>query len=137
MSIVLSERAPTRGVVRALVLDSPLLDWPATLAYASGRHRTPTGITTLVTQSVLTARFNVNLDRYNSRQLASALSTPTLLVQGAADTVVPPTIADQFAESRPDLVTYLRVPGADHVSAIDAEPAAYTIALRHLLAPLP
>jgi hypothetical protein len=34
-------------------------------------------------------------------------------------------------------VTYLRVPLADHVSAIDVDPAGYTSALRKYLGALP
>jgi pimeloyl-ACP methyl ester carboxylesterase len=135
LAIVLSEQSPVRDKVRALVLDSPLLDWPATLAYAAQRRELPRVILR-ATQTMLDTRWSVRLDRYDTARLSGALTTPTLVVQGTADTIVPPATTDVFARSRPDLITYLRVPGANHISAVDTDPATYADVLCHMLASL-
>ncbi|MGI8777482.1 MAG: hypothetical protein ACR2LJ_08875 [Acidimicrobiales bacterium] len=46
--------------------------------------------TSRVTRTMLAVATGVSLRRYSERLLAAALSTPTLLVQGGDDTVVPP-----------------------------------------------
>ncbi len=135
MAVVASEESPERDVVRALVLDSPLLDWAATLDASFRRHDVPS-VVARATRTMLTG-LGVHLDRYDEPRLAAALSTPTLVVQGGADVVVPPAIADAFARARPDLVHYLRVAGADHVSAAGTDPDGYATALGRLLGSLP
>lgn len=132
MAVVTSEQSLERHQVRALVLDSPLLDWPATMNAATGQHGIPT-VGAWATRAMLAVALGVHLNRYREPALAAALTTPTLLIQGSADRVVPPTTAAAFARARPDLITYLRVSGADHVSAIDTDPGEYTRALASFL----
>ncbi len=136
MAVVTSEQSSQRSRVRALILDSPLLDWPATLARSSSLRNTPAPVR-WTTEAMLRLGLGVDLSRYRRARLAAALGTPTLLVQGSADRVVPPDQAAAFARARPDLVAYLPVAGADHVSAIDVDPAGYTAAVVRLLSPLP
>jgi pimeloyl-ACP methyl ester carboxylesterase len=136
MATVLSERSPLRGSVRALVLDSPLLDWRATIDAQSRRHGVPAAVR-WAAEAILEHRFGVRLDLFEAGRLAAGLSTPTLLIQGTADVTVPPGVADALARSRSDLVTYLRVPGADHVSAIGTAHRAYVSALWAHLHALP
>ncbi len=92
---------------------------------------------TQATIAMLALREGVHLARYDEPHLAEYLSTPTLLVQGSADSIVPPAVAGDLARARPDLVTYLSVPGAEHVSEVDTDPARYTMALRQFLQPFP
>lgn len=136
MAIVTSEHAPPRTEVRALVLDSPVLDWRATLDANSARHRIP-AVITWSAKTILASALGVNIDRYREHRLAAALTTPALVIEGSADSVTPPAVSDAFARARPDLVTYLRVAGADHVSGADTDPEGYAAAVRHLLGPLP
>jgi pimeloyl-ACP methyl ester carboxylesterase len=136
MATVLSEQSPLRGSVRALVLDSPLLDWRATIEAQTRRHGIPT-VVRWAAEKILEDRFGVRLDLFAAGGLAAGLSTPTLLIQGGADAVVPAGVAAAFARSRPDVVAYLPVPGADHVSAIGAAPREYASALQAQLHELP
>lgn len=119
--------------VRAVVLDSPVLDWPPTIAYDAGRRGIPSPLARLIATLVA---WRAGLDYQQTNQFAHSwqLHVPVLLVQGGADTVVPPSLADRFAHARPDLVDYIRVPGADHVSSIDTDPTRYRQALRRFLA---
>jgi pimeloyl-ACP methyl ester carboxylesterase len=136
MAVVTSEQAPRRDAIRALVLDSPLLDWRATLSFHASRHGLPAPFT-WASETMLDVGLGVHLDRYSAHRLAAALTVPVLVVQGTADAVVPLATADAFARARPDLVSYLRVVGADHVSGTDSDPDRYATALERLLGPLP
>lgn len=61
------------------------------------------------------------------------LTAPVLLIHGDADPVVPVELSDTYAAAEPELVTYLRVQGAGHVSAWNTDTAAYEEALANFL----
>jgi pimeloyl-ACP methyl ester carboxylesterase len=136
MAAVVAEDSPLRDHVRGLVLDSPILDWQATLAEHGGSLGLPQPLIALA-EALLSSRTGLNYAQFDQLQREKSLHVPVLLIQGSDDTIVPPAEADAFAHARPDLVTYLRVPHADHVSAIDVDPAGYTSALRKYLGALP
>jgi pimeloyl-ACP methyl ester carboxylesterase len=125
-----------RGQVRALILDSPILDWQATLTYQGDRHDIPGPLISL-TETLLAWRSGLNYAQFSLLQREASLRVPVLLIQGTADTIVPPALAGTFARTRPNLITYLRVVGADHVSAIDTDPSGYRQALTRFLARYP
>jgi pimeloyl-ACP methyl ester carboxylesterase len=132
MAMVTAEDSPVRGRVRGLILDSPILDWQATLTYQGRRHGLPTSLIRLA-EKLLAWRTGLNFAQFNQLQHETSLHVPVLLIQGTADTIVPVSLADAFARGRPGLVTYLRVAGADHVSAMDTDPSAYRAALTRFL----
>jgi pimeloyl-ACP methyl ester carboxylesterase len=136
MALILARDPDIRPYIRAVVLDSPLLGWPATLDYAARRKGVPSAFTAL-TETLLAWRVPINYAQFNQLEQERQLQAPVLLFQGSGDTVVPPNLARQFAHNRPGLVTYVPVAGADHVSAIDTDPSAYKSALRRFLAPWP
>jgi uncharacterized protein len=136
MAMVTAEDSLVRSQVRALVLDSPILDWQATLTYEARRHGLPAPLISLA-ETLLAWRTGLNFAQFNQLERETSLNVPVLLIQGTADTIVPPDLADAFARARPRLVTYLRVAGADHVSAIDTDPGAYRAALKRLLTRYP
>jgi pimeloyl-ACP methyl ester carboxylesterase len=133
MAMVTAEDPPTRRWVRALILDSPIPDWRATLNYQGRLHGIPQPLTSL-TEILLARRTGLNYTMFDQLRHETTLRVPVLLIQGTADTIVPVAVADTFARARPGLVTYLRVPGADHVSAIDSDPWGYHAALDRFLA---
>jgi uncharacterized protein len=132
MAAVTAEDSPLRGQVRGLVLDSPILDWRATLEYQARRYGLPQPLISL-TESLLSWRSGLSYAQFDQLQHEASLGVPVLLIQGSADTIVPPALAGVFARGRPGLVTYLRVTGADHVSAIDTDPSGYRAALTRFL----
>jgi pimeloyl-ACP methyl ester carboxylesterase len=136
MAAVVAEDSPLRDQVRGLVLDSPVLDWQATLAHLGRSLGLPQPLIAL-TETLLPLRNGLNYAQFDQLQREESLRAPVLLIQGGADTIVPPVVADAFAHARPDLVTYLRVPLADHVSAIDVDPAGYANALEKFSRALP
>jgi alpha-beta hydrolase superfamily lysophospholipase len=136
MALTVARDPHIRPTIRAVVLDSPLLDWPATLDYAAQRDGIPEPFAAL-TEAVLAYRAHIDYAQFDQLEHEQQLQTPILLFQGTDDTVLPPELAAEFARKRPDLVTYLPVVGADHVSAIDTAPSIYKAALERFLAALP
>ena len=132
MAAVTAEESPARGLVRALILDSPVLDWRATLDFQGHRHGIPQPFVSL-TEVLLSWRTGLSYAQFDQLRRESSLHIPVLLIQGTADAIVPPALAGEFARARPGLVTYLSVAGADHVSAIDTDPSAYHAALARFL----
>ncbi len=136
MALTVARDPNYRSHIRAVVLDSPLLDWPATLDYAAGRNGIPQPLAA-ITETLLSWRAGIDYAQFDQLDHEQQLRAPVLLFQGSDDTVVPPQLAVEFARKRPDLVTYVAVPGADHVSAIDTDPRLYKAALVRFLAALP
>jgi pimeloyl-ACP methyl ester carboxylesterase len=136
MALILARDPMFRDHIRAVVLDSPLLDWPATMDYAAQREGIPRPLAEL-TETVLSWRGGIDYAQFDQLAHERALSAPVLLLQGTSDTVVPPQLAARFARERPNIVTYVPIAGADHVSGIDTSPRTYEAALRRLLAKLP
>ena len=136
MALIVARDPQIRPHVRAVVLDSPLLDWPATIDYAARRRGIPQVFAAL-TETVLAWRAHIDYAQFDQLEHESQLRAPVLMFQGTSDTVVPPHLASQFAHNRPGLVTYVPVAGADHASAIDTDPSMYKAALARFLAVLP
>ena len=108
-------RSSLAGLARGLILDSPVLDWHATLALAAAQRHLPPALTVAAKRL---ARLRVGLDWASFDQLrrADQLRVPTLLFHGDADATVPIGTSDAFAAARPDLVTYVRTSG-DHLES--------------------
>jgi uncharacterized protein len=110
-------------MVQALILDAPILDWPATLAYQAQKMSVP-GFLVNTAELVTSIRSGINfadLDQSNQAQP----NVPILLFHGVDDTSTPVTVSDAFAKAHPDLVTYVRVPGVEHTEAWNANPHVY------------
>lgn len=118
--------------VRAVVLDAPVLDWGVVLRAAADDRGVPRWLTP-VTRRIITLRTGIRGGRQDQGALAEELAVPVLLYHGTADTTVPVASSDAFAAARPDLVTYVRVEGAGHVHAWNADPDAYDAHLRDFL----
>jgi pimeloyl-ACP methyl ester carboxylesterase len=131
LALVTAHRAPAG--VRALVLDSPVLDWRRTLAFQAARRHLPAAFTDLV-ETFVGWRVGMNYGQFSLGRVSAQLAVPTLVYQGSADTLVPPRVAASFAAAHPDLVTLVTVPGADHVSSIDTDPVGYERALATFVA---
>lgn len=70
---------------------------------------------------------------FNYERPTGELSIPTLLFHGTADAQAPVQSSDLYAQARPDLVTYLRVEGADHTLVWNVNPQNYEDALTTFL----
>ncbi len=122
--------------VRAVVLEAPVLDWGPTIRRAAlQRGLPPAVLPMLVPTSMAVARMQAGIDWRSMRHIdePKSLKQPTLLIHGDADPLVPVELADAFAAARPDIITYLRVPGAAHVRAWNADRTAYESTLAMFL----
>ena len=126
------ERSSLAGDVSALILDSPVLDFEAVIDYAADRRDLPGPLTTLA-KRLAGLRFDVDWGDLDYLEGADALSVPVLLFHGEDDTKVPIRTSEALLRARPDLVTFVRVAGAEHVASWNADPGAYEQALASFL----
>jgi uncharacterized protein len=118
------------GRVRAVVLDSPALDWSSVLDLQAGKRHLP-GLLTELAKRVIAFRLGLNsLDSINQVKAAAGLKAPTLLFHGTSDTEVPFSSSAALARARPDIVTFVPVAGAEHTESWNLNPGAYTARLK-------
>lgn len=122
-----------------LILDAPALELGAMVdARADDTNlpllplRVPTPLTT-VAKWLASVRYDLDWDDLDYLDRAGELSVPILLFHGAMDDTVPVELSDQLAETRPDLVTYLRFDDAGHVRSWNVDPVRYEQALTDFL----
>jgi uncharacterized protein len=118
--------------VRAAILDAPVLDWGAAVDL-EGQNRGLPQILTTAAKSISGFRFGLDWDALEKLDEADRLKTPILLIHGASDDRAPVDVSGRFAAARPDLVTYRRVPEAEHVGAWNVDPGAYETLVRNFL----
>jgi hypothetical protein len=124
--------SPKVDRVRGLVLEAPVLDWGPVLRRAAEARGLPHAVLpVLLPATMAVARMHTGIDWRSMRQLDATkdLHLRTLLIHGDADELVPVALADALAAARPDLITYLRVPGAGHVRSWNLDHEAYESAL--------
>lgn len=126
------QRSPLGKRVRGVVLDAPALDWKSIFAFNSEQMGLP-GFLALPVDWAIDARIDPNWNSLNALQHADAFTLPVLLFHGIDDTVVPIDDSDQFAEELGELVTYYRVPKADHTQEWNVNPALYEQRLSRFL----
>ncbi|CAM5393683.1 alpha/beta hydrolase [Streptomyces avidinii] len=135
MALHAVERSALAERISGLVLDSPVLDWHATLrALAAARH-TPGPLLPLAVKAA-EGRAGLRADRRAPGSDPAALRIPVLIFHGPDDTLAPWEPSRRLAAARPDLVTLRTVPGAAHGAMWNADPAGYEEALRRFLTPL-
>ena len=122
-----------RRSVRAAVLDAPALDWEAVFARASKKRGVPAPVTS-VGLAVSSLRTGIRWRELTQAAHAREFHTPILIFHGEEDGTVPIAVSERFAAARPDLVTLIRVPAADHVEASNFEFENYRLVLSAWLA---
>ncbi|WP_243728600.1 alpha/beta fold hydrolase [Microbacterium sp. BK668] len=112
IALQLAADAEFRSLVDALVLDSPVIDWNATINANCARAGLPSWfgvfaqpwlrVGALARLAGLEA--SVPLDRFDWIHRADELSVPILILHGVRDSSVPFALSARLAELRPDLV---------------------------------
>ncbi|MDH6698470.1 alpha/beta hydrolase [Streptomyces griseoviridis] len=135
MALLAATHSALGSRISGLVLDSPVLDWTATLrALATARH-TPGALLPLAVRAAQ-GRTGIRGDRTAQAAEPGGLAVPTLIVHGPDDTLAPWAPSRRLAADRPDLVTLHPVPGAPHAAMWNADPDGYEEVLRRFLTPL-
>ncbi|SCG53211.1 alpha/beta hydrolase [Micromonospora humi] len=125
-------RAADVTPIRAVVLDSPMLDWRESIDGQVRRLHMP-GWFTHVLVWFVEHKARLRLDDLGRAHRAGRRTVPTLLFHGTADILVPARASDGFAAAHPDLVEYHRIDGAAHTEAWNVDPDRYTDVLRTFL----
>jgi uncharacterized protein len=126
------DRGGLRGFVRGMVLDSPVVSWRDVLMFQGGERGLPSPVTDLALR-VMQLRSGIDLDRLDWVARERELTVPMLVFASDDDTYVPDGPAKHLAADRPDLVTFVNVPGADHTRSWNVDPTAYEARLTQWL----
>lgn len=135
MALRAATHSALRDRVTGLVLDSPVLDWTATLRALAAARRTPGALLPLAVRAAQ-GRTGLRAAPVDQAAVPPELRTPTLLFHGPDDVVAPWGPSRRLAARRPDRVTLRTVPHAPHGAMWNADPKAYEEALRRFLTPL-
>jgi len=129
-AIVLStlDRMPAadRAHVKAVVLDSPVVDWTSTLTLQA-RHRSVPGPITWTAERITEHRAGLSfgdLD-FNRPAFTKALRAPMLIFVDLADSTVPPAPTLRFAAARPDLIKATTTVGGEHTGSWNVDQPRY------------
>jgi uncharacterized protein len=112
-------RSGLAAAVRAIVLDAPVRHWGPVLRAAARQRGLPPAVLPLLlppTMALAGARGRIDWRGLDHLDDPRRFRLPTLLFHGDLDPVVPVALSDAFAATRPDVVTYHRVPRAGHVA---------------------
>lgn len=112
IALQLAADAEFRGSVDALVLDSPVIDWAATINANCARAGLPAWSGVLAQPwlrigalaRLVGLEASVPLDRFDWTRRAHELSVPTLILHGVQDSSAPFAVSKRLADLRPDLV---------------------------------
>jgi uncharacterized protein len=134
------QRSKLRDEVRAVILDAPMLDFSATVDDNASREEIAPGVPlpsslTAVAKQIAAWRFDVGWDRLDYLAGgATRYDVPFLVFHGTADTTVPIATSEEFADLRPDLVTLVPCPDAEHIACWNLDPEAYASNVTSFLA---
>lgn len=125
--------SPLARHVVGVVLDAPMIDFNAVVDFGARQKGHPK-IVILAGKAVSRYRYGVDWSSLDYLKDAKKLAVPILLFHSDADETVPIESSEALARKRPDIVTYMRFPGAPHVASWNVDSEGYTKALRDFLA---
>ncbi|MBK7819813.1 MAG: alpha/beta hydrolase [Tessaracoccus sp.] len=146
IALQLANRPRHPGLITALVLESPVLDWTETIKTNCTRSGLPAAAGLLAVPwlsagrlaSIVGLREPVPVGQFDWITRAAELTTPTLILHGTRDSSAPIRLSQALRDLRPDLVT-LKTFDADHTLAWNSDPerwrSAVTAWLRGQLTP--
>ncbi len=123
-------RSANAGVIRGLILESPVVAWGPTLNYQAEMMRIPKPVSAIAAGLIgatwggpLTGQHApIALDQLDFVTRAGELTVPILLLHSADDGYVPPEASRALAAARPDLVTYDEFTVARHTKLWNYDP---------------
>jgi uncharacterized protein len=133
-------RSPLAAHVTRVVLDAPMLDLHAAVAYQADRHLRPRArrlAAPLVwgAERVAGARFGVDWPATSYLGDTTWLKVPALVTHGDDDIRVPIATSIRLAALKPSLVTFARFAGAGHLESWNTDRPRYSALLEAFLAP--
>ena len=128
--------SPLKDTVRGIILDSPMLDFSATVDHGV-RRRGPIRFLTPIGKFIAGFRFGISWRDLDYLECADQLATPVLLFHGDEDDIIPIKTSDTLSRIRPDIVKYVRGAGVIHAASWNDDPAIYEAAVRDFILVLP
>ena len=120
------DRSDLADRVRAVVLDSPLLDAEATARHGASQWVLPVpGIVTWGALRLAELRYDVDIDAVDYAEDTSWLTVPALVLHGSEDGQVPVGTTRRLAANAPELVEAHVVEGAGHMESWNHGPEQY------------
>lgn len=129
------DRSPAAELVDAVVWDSPLVDWRATLRRQARNRLLPPQLIPVAT-AVTRHRIGIDFDDFDLLRHPPARRPPMLLVHSTPDTAVPVGPSRALAAAGRDLgwpIRYVEVGGVEHTAAWNADPERYERAVTGFL----
>ncbi|MEU1788752.1 alpha/beta fold hydrolase [Streptomyces sparsogenes] len=137
MALLAAANSAVRDRVSGLVLDSPVLDWRATLRALASARRIPSALLPL---AVRAAEGRAGLPEGRLVDAVAAdldgLKVPILILHGPDDTVAPWGPSRELSARHSELVTLHQVRQAPHAAMWNADPEGYEDMLGRFLTPL-
>jgi alpha-beta hydrolase superfamily lysophospholipase len=141
-AIVLSflEHSDRADRVSAVILDSPNIDFGATVDHVAARRKIPLiGLPvppplTWVAKTIGSFRFGVDWGEIDYVDRSESLEVPILVLHGVEDPSVPIETSRELAARQPDLVTLVEFEGAKHIQSWNVDPNRYEQAVLTFLA---
>ncbi|MET4704522.1 alpha/beta fold hydrolase [Frigoribacterium sp. UYMn621] len=138
-------RSELAGVVRGIVLDSPVIDWVTALRFQGELLGLPNPIRTGVIMLLgmkgagrLTGQHvPIDLPRLDFVRRSADLHVPILLMHSDDDGFIPSTASLALAAARPDIVSYERFTVAGHTKLWNFDRARWNDAIAHWLRTAP
>ncbi|MZG03038.1 alpha/beta fold hydrolase [Streptomyces sp. SID5614] len=135
MALHAAVESPLRDRISGIVLDSPVLDWQATVRALAAARGVPAALLPLAVRAAQ-GRTGMGATPVLETSVPASLRTPTLILHGPDDTIAPWGPSRELAARRADLVSLHAVPQAPHASMWNVGPARYEETLRRFLTPL-
>jgi pimeloyl-ACP methyl ester carboxylesterase len=134
-------RSSLAGIVRGLVLDSPVVDWVTALKFQGQLLRLPvpvrSGVIALIgaewARRLTGQGAPIDLRRLDFVRRSGELDLPILLMHSDDDGFIPPTASRALAEARPDIVTFESFSGAHHTKLWNYDPPRWNAAITRWL----
>lgn len=133
ISLAFMRHSALANRIGALILDAPMIDLVPTVAHGARKNGVPVRVLPF-SNRVAARRYGFDWRDFDHFETACCLDVPVLLFHGDADQTIPVETSDAFATARPDIVRYVRIPGADHVRAWNHDPEAYRRVVEGFLA---
>lgn len=135
MALRAAAESGVRDRISGLVLDSPVLDWEATLRNLAAARHVPAPLLPLAVRAAQ-GRIGPHEDLLTLASAPDAPRIPILLFHGPDDTIAPWERSVELAARRPGLVSLQTVRQAPHAAMWNADPVRYEESVRRFLTPL-
>lgn len=134
MALHAAAHSALRPHISGLILDSPVLDWRATVRALAAR-RVPGPLVPLAVRAA-EGRTGLDPERLGALNTSSWLTAPALIFHSRDDEVTPWATSQAFTDACPELVSLHTLPHAAHAAGWNADQEAYEETLRRFLTPL-